>query len=690
MTSEVFIENQRLDITEGLSTLLNFTIDDIKDIGSRNTPFSKTIILPGTTNNNIQFGHIFDVRVSNLYDITQDNVGYNFNVTKQANCVIFNNHIQVFKGILRLMKIVILDGVPEYECAVFGELGGLINSIGNAKLEDLDFSLYDHIYSIANVTGSWDSFNGSGVVYPLADYGNVSTNKIDYQLKALRPALSIKQYIDKIFESAGYKFTCDLFNTARFKNLIVPNNQKGFRRLSDNLLDVYTTSGYLAISNLGPFSPQNVKFDTTAVLGSFVASASNSIFTYGGVDTLQTTFNIELNITLYGQFYTFGFKLLKNGLPIYDFGDVYRASALAITFGVQVADLPVQVAPGDVFKIEMTVTNTGGGLGGYSVTVNEAIWGVRTPNAVYIDINLGDTITINDTIPRNILQRDFLVSIIKLFNLYVYEDKLKPKFVNITPQVDFYDVNVSGIQEWTYKMDRGKAIELTPMSELNSRYYDFKFKADVDYYNDTYKNKYNQNFGDYLFDSQFYFSADKGEIELIFASTPLVGYSGVDKIVPAYYKLSGTTEQEIDTVIRILQFKKITGVDAWNILSGVSVLRTGTTYGYGGNYDDPDAPANDIHFGVPKELYFTLVTGAINVTQFNVYWSPYMAEITDKDSKLLAAFFKLTSSDIYNLDFSKFIYIDGSYWRLNKIIDWNASQPDVCKVELLKVIFTVY
>ena len=67
-----------------------------------------------------------------------------------------------------------------------------------------------------------------------------------------------------------------------------------------------------------------------------------------------------------------------------------------------------------------------------------------------------------------------------------------------------------------------------------------------------------------------------------------------------------------------------------------------------------------------------------------------MAEITDKDSKLLTATFKLTNSDIYNLDFGKFIYIDGSYFRLNKIIDWNASEPDLCQCELLKVIYPVY
>ena len=689
MRTEIYIENKRLDLSEGLSNLLTFQVDDIKEFGFRNSNFSKTIILPGTANNNTLFGHFFDVTASNPYDSTQANVGLNFNPTKQAACIIFQNHVQVFKGIIRLLDASVTDNVPEYECSVFGELSGLVNSLGNKKLEDLDFSAYDHVLTIPNVTGSWSNFNGSGYFYPLIDYGGVSTNKVDYDISAFRPALAVREYMDKIITSAGYSYECDLFNTERFKKLRIPNNQKTFQQLSNTLMYVYTTAGYLAISNTGPFSPQYVKFDTTAILGSFSANVDKNEFTYGGADTYQTFFNIELSITLYGQFYTFGFKLLKNGSPIYDFGDVYRASAGSVSFTHQVADLPVSVAPGDVFKVEMTVTNTGGGLGGYSVTVNEGIWSIVTTNEVYIDINIGDTISVNDTIPRNILQRDFLSSILRLFNLYVYEDRLKTKFITIKPFPDFYDT--SGSDDWDGKLDRGGTWKVTPMSELNARYYNFLFKQDSDYYNELYRKRYNEGYGDYTLDSEYFFSTEDAKTDVIFSASPLVGYSGVDKIVTAMYKLSNGTEEASATNIRILQTANVTGVTSWAIKDGVTTLASGlTSYPYAGHYDDPDAPANDIHFGVPRELFFTLVTGAINVTQFNVYWSSYMAEITDKDSKLLSGYFKLNNADIYGIDFSRFKYVNGVYWRLNKIIDWNASEPDVCKVELLKVINTVY
>jgi len=181
-----------------------------------------------------------------------------------------------------------------------------------------------------------------------------------------------------------------------------------------------------------------------------------------------------------------------------------------------------------------------------------------------------------------------------------------------------------------------------------------------DFYNEGYRKRYNEGYGDRLYDSGFEFVNERTDVELIFSASVLVGYAGVDKIVAATYKKSGTTEEAIDVNIRIFQTKKITGVASWAIKDGASTLLGGlTVYGYGGHYDDPDVPANDIQFGVPKELFFVLATGAINVTQFNLYWSAYMAEITYKDSKLMTAWFKLSSKDIYDLDFSKFIHVDG-------------------------------
>lgn len=685
---EIFLEGKKLDVSKDEATLLTFSLDDIQDFSSRNTSFSKTIVLPGTANNNKVFGSIYDVKVANDYNPSGDNVETNFNAAVGADCLIFKNRLQVFKGTLRLLEVIVDGKNIEYEVAVFGELGGLVSTLGNTKLEDLDFSTYNHTWDATNVQTSWDNINGTGYFYPLIDYGNVSTAKVDYDIRAYRPALYVKEYIDKLFTAAGYSYDFPLMNTSRFKSLIIPNNQKSLQTIVSRL--IYSTfvatnsGGDVIIKDEGPTSA-NVTF-TSNTLSQFTYSGGT--FTYTGSDTRTLTFNITIsNVTWYSTVVDLLLRFKKNG-TVQGSGYTLSSQSIPLTIDEIQISQEITVVTNDTVELVAEPVSVSGD---YELKIELAEMSADLPVPTFSDLSPGNTIIMNDMIPRNILQVDFLASIIKLFNLYLYEDKLYPKKVLIKPYVDFYDLNVSGVVDWNYKIDRSKPIRLKPMSELNSRYYNFKYRPDNDYYNEQYRKEYNQNYGDYVYDSEYEFASNKTDVEIIFSPSVLIGYTGTDKVLPVLYKLQGATEEPFASNIRILLAKKITGVTGYAIKNGATNLATGVTnYGYGGHYDDPDAPSNDLNFGVPKRLYFVLLSGGITTTQFNVYWSPYMAEITDKDSKLMTCYAKLDNSDIASLDFSKLIYVDGCYWRLNKIEDWNAEEPDVCKIELLKVINLLY
>ena len=141
--------------------------------------------------------------------------------------------------------------------------------------------------------------------------------------------------------------------------------------------------------------------------------------------------------------------------------------------------------------------------------------------------------------------------------------------------------------------------------------------------------------------------------------------------------------------IRILYANVITGKSNWYIQNnGSNISPALTYYGYAGHLDNPDAPNIDINFGATKELYFTLVAGALSNNLFNAFYSSYLAEITDKDSRLLTVKMKFSESDIYNLDFGRYILIDGVLYRLQKIIDYTPGE--LCEVQLLRVISTNY
>lgn len=685
MNTELYIEGRRLDITTEISALLNFAIDDIKDFSARSTTWSRTIVLPGTANNNKLFGHIFQVGQANTYNSGQQNVGFNFNAAKSAPCILFQDQIQTFKGVLRLLQVNYYDGLHgpvDYEVSVFGTLVRLNSALSGGLLEDLDFSAYNHVYNDANIVASWDNPGGSGYYYPLIDYGTYSTLKHDWDIRTFRPALYAREYIDKMITAAGFRWDSTLFDTQRFKKLVIPHNRKNIPSQGTRYIDVNSTGQIFT-----PVSATKVNFPTTVQLNGFTPSDANQhTFNYDD----PATINPNLIVTLSGTYYSNGI-----GLTVGIFKQVgsdpetlLGSASLNSTGGTTL--IPFSVSITTSYGIQQN-DDVYVRIYGFNISVSSVVnltagrFIVEPASGVSIEISVGDTISMNSITPKNIRQIDFLVAIVKLFNLYVYEDKFDTSLIHITPYIDYYSKNTSNAVDWTHKLNRNKPMKARPMSELNAKIYKFKFKSDSDYFNDLYRKRYNEGYGDRIYDSEFEFTDQVKEFEIVFSSTPLIGYVGEDKIYPTIFKQSNGNEETIDSNIRILQTRKVTGVTAWSMKDGATVLNTLTRYGYAGHFNDPDAPTDDLNFGATRELFFVLANGVLNNNQFNVYWSGYMAEITDKDSKLVTGNFYLTAKDILNLDFSKYVYVDGVAFRLNAIKDYDASNPNDCIVELFKV-----
>jgi len=677
--TRILIEGFDLDIDKGLSNQITYSVSDLKNLDSKTTSFSKTIILPGTTNNNSLLGNIFEFNNANYTNSLNPNVGYNYNASKTAQCSIQVNGMVVIKGVFKLLEIIIDGKNIEYECSVIGELGGFSMKMGAKKIEELDFSTYDHTYSIANITGSWTNENaGAGYYYPHIDYGTYSdTAKHSWQYGTFRPALFVKEYLEKIFAANGYTYECDLFSTDRFKRLIIPHNQKRLVSQSPSGAELNVSSSNVTVN---PITSSSLQIAQTGLLGNFT-TPNNILFYYAG--TTSTTVDINSYIYVFNYTYSSGgmytypitLNLDKNGVPIKSVTVSSNGPG-----GLSITGVTLNV--GDYLSLSITNMEVG-----YSITYSSQIRCATGSASILVPIYLNDNVTVNDCIPKNIMQKDFFASMLKLFNLYVDENRFDEKHLIIKPYVDYYN---GSVEDWSDKIDRGKPIRVKPMSELNSRYYSLKYKDDSDFWNDLYKKRYNEGYGSRIFDSEYEFSKETETVELIFAPTPLLGYAGEEKIYSTIFKQSNGVEECIDSVIRIMLAAKVNDVASYNILNGATVLTSQTSYGYAGHFNNPDAVANDLNFGATKELFFTLVSGAINVNQFNVYYSPYMAEITDKDSRLLTCNVKLSDTDIFNLDFAIFKYIDGGLYRLIKLIDYTPEANETTKAEFLRVINKEY
>lgn len=683
----LFIENNELDVSKDFNQRITYAIDDLFNLDSKATAFSQTIILPGTTRNNRLLGNIFEFNNANF--TTDDaNVGYNFNAAKSAQAFITSNGLQMIKGVIRLLEIVRDGASIEYEVAVFGELGGLVSAMGNKRLDDLSMA-FNHNYTIANIKASWDNWNaGQGYYYPLIDYGNVSTNKSDYQFSALRAALFVREYMDKIITGAGYTWESNFMNTDFFKRLIVPQNQKDYTSLASDFAIAEGFNEVLMVTSLtGPiYLSAAMTFPTQTYIKNFSYSGGVYTNTSGvaqtvivSLDALFRYYSVNRIISVNG--YVNGSNQGVFGSLNSTGNTIYRTQFISNT-------LEFTIPIGGTFQIRVQHPNDGT-TQFFDVFVLNRTFNMRAKVPVIAKLQIGDVVNIVDVIPKGIFQKDFFSSILKMFYLMVTEDRFKEKHLIIEPYVNFY---TGDVVDWSDKLDRSKPIRIKPMSEINARYYQLKFKQDSDFYNEEYRKKYNEGYGDRIYDNGLEFAKDTETVEVIFSASVLTGSVGEDKVVPAIYKKSnaGAAEDSFDHNIRIMQAKKITGITAWDILNGSTVLDSPTAYGYAGHLDDPDAPAADVHFGAPKELFFALVAGDLSANLFNAYYSSYFAEITDKDSRLVTAKFRLKDNDIAQLDFAKFVYLDGGLYRISKIIDFVPGQDELTEVQLLRVINTDY
>jgi hypothetical protein len=726
MITEIIIEQQRLDLFEDIGAELNYAIDDIKDFSARNTNYSKTINVPGNANNNKVFGHIYNFTSGNIKLTDEDgqdtlpNVGYNFDPTKQANCQIFVNKIQVFKGVLRLLEITIENGVIEYQCAVFGELGGFASAIGNELLEDMDnFNVYNQQWNKNTVVNSWDASgvaSGLGIVYPLIDFGNCAHGTKDWHLDAFRPAFFVHEIMDSIITNSKYTYTSAFFDTPYFRSLIIPNNKANLEQLTQDLLRVASNTALDSGSNTS--AAGDLVFNVISNLVLF-SNTNNSSFTFIAPGTNNTLGKIKLSGSVaLSRPGTMTIKLYQSASIVYE--ETY-------TTYVDYQQIPIDwlvttsLDLGDILSVNASFTASET----YVTLDPDLVLEFVSDYAQSADATIDIVLNMKHLLPKGVQQKDFFASICRMFNLYVYEDPQKTTHLLIEPYIEFYrrgagflkvnDVGelllhgetgdttgllllsdpIADSIDWSNKVDYSKEISIKPMSELNARYYDFLYTEDDDYYNEAYNKKYNETYADRKEDTRFQFAEDRSETKIIFSPSILTASSADTKLRANLFKATNDVEERKDNNIRIMFFKKSTSDSSYHIKQVYPANNNLTspaisTYGYAGHLDDPIEPTVDLNFGAPNEFYFKLLNPYPSANLYNAWWDEYLAEIINKDSKLLSCYLYLTVQDIHSLDFAQLIYIDGALWRLNKVLDFNPSIPKTTKCELLRVIELFY
>lgn len=694
-----------IDLMDDVPYSLNYAIADIRDPASRNSSYSKTIKIPGSKRNNIIFAHIFEI-----------NIDCNFNPNLKTPFVLYVDELQQMKGFLQLLRINKTDDNKiEYEVALKGNVGNIFTEWGDDYLTDLDLSAYNHTYNKTAQKASWTAAVGAGYVYPMIDYG--ITNGLTFAVENFYPAIYVKQYIDSMFTLAGYSYSSAFFTTDFFKRLIIPYNSTtmllSVTELDSRYFKAKRNADYVAVTMTetaaDPFlnTPNGIPIkiqintDVSDVNNQFNTSTYNYINGDKGNYVLKS--NIKFNFTISGLSVS---PSTMNVFPVtFIIGTMDSVGTLVTTIGAYTYNVPAQAISNGMTTATYDFTFETPSvllLAGQSFCVSFGVSPLSIGHPATFALNIladttfenkainsgifdGDAVTMNHMgIPRNVKLKDFFTSIIKMFNLYIEVDKTISNKLYIEPRNDFYAAGVT--KDWTDKLSVDRVMDIEPMGDLNASRYDFKYKEDKDYWNAKYQSSYVETYGIKHKDIVTDFIKSTKNIDVIFSPTPLVRIGTTDRVISQIVAQdnSGSLADVKNSNIRILYYKLKDTVNSWQYTGTVSGTTTETTYPYAGHVDVPLLPTLDLSFGVPQQLYYD-TTYYTNNNLYNKYWKKYIEEITDKDSKIITAYFYLTPLDINILDFRNQFFVDGSLLRLNKVYDYNPLSNELTKCEFIKI-----
>jgi hypothetical protein len=691
-----------VDLPTDFGIQINKSIADIREPESRSSDWTKTFTLPGTKTNNKLFTHLFDLNLS-IRNTSAVNFSPDFNPNLKADALLMVDEVTQIEGFIRLLSIKVNDlNQIEYECSMHGELADLFAKISDAKLADLDFTEYNHILNATNIFNSWDTSivkngssgyvnfssgapTGEGYVYGWVDNGTYA----DYQTlytDNVTPYIYAKTIVDKIFSGAGYSYSSgSFFNTAQFKRLVVPCPSR-MPILSETQIQnrqfEAKPSGTTTYGQGGQYN-----FQTEITDPSNQWNTSTSTFTNGFAGQVYdfnfyvngSADNLQANVTN-----TIRFRLFINSKFIKEVV-VFKVanSAGTATFDDTIIFSNITLQKNDTVTIKPGYIRDQ-----FGAIISAATTTINTSSKFYNTIvessyGLDDTMDLAGFFTATeVKQREFMKWLFTMFNLYIEPTEIA-KNVVILPREEFYTNSVS---DWTEKRDLSQPLDITPMGELDAGKYLFTYKDGDDDGNKFYKEDYSRTYGDRQILVENDFVKDEKKIEIGFVPTLIVKPENeVDKYLP---EIATASESTKSGNVRILQYKAKTCAsylvrEGSNTIFNAGAGHVKTKYPFMGHLDDPLASTSDINFGLPRYIGLASGTAVTNNNLFNAYWSKYINEITDKDSKIVKGNFYLTPADMEKLSFRDLYFFDGNYFRLNKIEDYDPINPSVNICEFL-------
>jgi len=691
-----------LDVSD-VSIKGNYSAKEIQDLASQKSDFTQAFTLPFTQVNNDFFSH--------FYDVVSVDGSFNSSIKCEADIYVDSNI--VFSGYLQLLNV--NNSTKYYEALVFGVISNIATSLDEKQLNELDLSEFSHVLTAANVKDSWSGDTtyttsagqtGEEILYPIADYGydydNASLNAPLAALypARLKPAINLKVLFEKVLSSIGYTISSTFFATDFFA--------KQYMTLANSVQVVAST--FQDSFRAGISQDQDLDDAVTATILFDTDSGGNFFDGHGNYDSGAATphynvplsgnhqFKIKLSYTFASNTQTITRLFVKklndasfssevfgqwNGTDYSPFTTVVGTQLLEIVtndIALQGGDeVYLQIVMNSVSQT-LTINSTGSSFELYAAPVSQ--------EGSTIDLSAN-----NNILPTE-KQVDFISAICSRYNLIIELDKEIPRQLNIEPAQDYFDAGTS--KDWSNKIDLNKDVKLKPTNEFRKErinMFDLEDEDRLNYYwQDTFDEVYNSYTADFSGD----FGKDDLEIKTIFSSWNTKRPQGHNMLIAMPYKWDNGEPTFVEIKPRLFAYSGLKSCQPYRYWSqATGGYTTETSYPFCNHYlmsgDTVVSTDSDIRFKTKGvfDSQFYVNQPTVNDT-YAKCWRKYLNNIYSEEARILTANFYLTPEDIAQFKYNDKIFVQNSYYRINKITSYALGKNQSTKVELIKSIEGVF
>ena len=704
---------------------LNYQFMDIGNPMRRQSPYSFRFSLPTTKSNNQFFSFYFD---ANIADGT-------FNATKSTECVIYVDGLLLMQGKLQMFSVTAMG----YEVNILEQVSDVFEQIQSLTFPQLftnDAGAIntdlDHALNWSNVQDSWVTTNdittgsvGAGtIVYPLQDGGQnpmsneqgegtglgfIYVNGIGMQegqlpLRDFKPAVRIAYLVEYIFNRFGYVINSTFLNSADFQKVymflaldtpgVVGRSTYGFKvgLIEDILINAAEASLWTPIQ----FNQESVSpfYDPDALY-----SGNSFVAPYAGFFYFETNICVTSGTS---SPYSVSIQLIIGGLIELP---AQTTNVVGNTATIVNNSWSVGLTLGQICTVYVAVTNSLD-----PVTILQTMPGASPLSMTYFQLTYFVTestfVDVSQNFPKVEVGK-WLKAIVERFNLVIISDNENPGVMKIEPWSDYWAEGTTN-KDWTEIVDQD-SITISSTLEFQKKVYEFTDAEGKDFQNAWWQNQYNWVKGKYT-----YLNDSNLVTETASTSEVFQPYRN-RKIHP---DAGGNLATQIPNVLVPSFWQWATGsAEAWDAkqwienkpvlayYNGLQPIGNGATFNYGGtdyatypyfsefNEVGVSLSTKCLNWGYdwPDNFNSPFISGGITGGTtlnyaFFTYWSRLFNEVYSPESRVMTCKVNLSYEEMYNLKFNDNLYLDGAFWKVLSITNYQIGGNGLANAKLVKVI----